>query len=141
MTLGLRFSLPRDRQAVGEARRLACSVLVELGAAAADVEPIALALSEACTNAVEHGAGPAPFTLQIELDARSVTIVVSNAGRFEPDDPALEMPEPWVPRGRGVPLMRVLMDEFDVLTSTSRTTVTMSKQLDFTRPSTLLVRA
>ncbi len=136
MSVEVTVTLPRQRQAVGEARRLAASMLQELGAPTEHTEVISLALSEACTNAVEHSSGHAPFTLHIECQADSVRLTVTSSGTFEPA--TLEMPSPAALRGRGVPLMRTLMDEFDIIPGDASTTVTMCKRLSFPATTILL---
>lgn len=138
MTVAVTFTLPRRREAVGEARRLTANVLTELGAPREHTEVIALALSEACTNAVEHSSGPQPFTLRVECIPGSVRLTVTSSGTFRPADPLGAMPAPSALRGRGVPLMRTLMDEFDIIAGASGTTVTMCKNLEFERSTALL---
>lgn len=131
MSVEVTFTLPPRRQAVGEARRLTSNLLNELGAPVDEIELIALALSEACTNAVEHSAGQRPFTLHIECDARAVRLAVTSTGTFTAPDAEPEMPDANALRGRGVPLMRTLMDEFDIVTGANTTTVRMCKNLVF----------
>lgn len=138
MTVQLSLILPRRRQAVGEARRFTTTVLDELGAAAEHIEAIALALSEACTNAVEHADGHDTFTLSIGCDADSVRVSVTSPGVFEPTSHALEMPDVTSLRGRGIPLMRKLMDEFEVRSSGDSTTVSMCRLLRFPRGGLLV---
>jgi serine/threonine-protein kinase RsbW len=138
MTVAVTFILPRRREAVGQARRLMAHVLAELGAPPEHAEIISLALSEACTNAVEHSSGAAPFTLQVECTAGSVRLTVSSSGAFVPADPLGQMPGPTALRGRGVPLMRTLMDDFDIVAGDGRTTVTMCKNFEFAGSQALL---
>lgn len=138
MTVAATFRLPNHRRAVGEARRLSTQLLETLGAPGDDVETIALALSEACTNAVEHSSGRVPFTLEITCDSGSVRLTVTSDGPFKPIDSTVEMPEATVLRGRGLPLMRMLMDEFFIGSTTIATTVTMCKHVAF-RADTLLL--
>lgn len=138
MTVELTFALPRQRRAVGEARRLVTTVLNELGAPDEHVEVIALALSEACTNAVEHSAGHGPFTLRVECDAASVKLAVTSPGRFSSDRDRSPMPGASALRGRGVPLMRMLMDQFEILAGDAGTTISMCKNMRFEPTPVLL---
>lgn len=131
MTVQLSLVLPRRRQAVGEARRFTSAMLGALGAAADHVEAIALALSEACTNAVEHADGHDTFTLQIGCDPDAVRLSIMSPGVFAPQRDALEMPDATSLRGRGMPLMRALMDEFDVRNDGDSTTVSMCRLMSF----------
>lgn len=82
---------------------------------------ITAAVQEACTNAVDHAYGPAGG--EFELDARHEdgTIVVSvrdGGGWRDPrgDD-----------RGRGLPIMRALMDSVEVERADSGTTVVLRR--------------
>lgn len=131
MTVQLSLVLPRDRQAVGAARRLTAAVLGQLGADETDIEAVVLALSEACTNAVEHARGDDTFTLTLACDTGSVRLTVTSPGVFDADAAPLEMPAPTALRGRGVPLMRALMDEFEVRVDGDHTVVSMCRQLRF----------
>lgn len=132
------FTLARRREVVGEARRLIAGVLAQLGAPQEHTEVITLALSEACTNAVEHASGASPFTLRVECIPGSVRLTVTSPGEFRPPEPFGEMPEATSLRGRGVPLMRTLMDEFEISGERGATTVTMCKNFEFEHGATLL---
>jgi anti-sigma regulatory factor (Ser/Thr protein kinase) len=84
---------------------------------------IVVAAQEACANAVEHAYGPS--SAEFELDARwddgVVTITVSDHGQWR---------EPrGTNRGRGLPLMRALMDEVEVHHDDGGTSVTLTRRL------------
>jgi anti-sigma regulatory factor (Ser/Thr protein kinase) len=82
--------------------------LVEAGAGDADVEDIVMAANEAWENAIEHGNAfsRAPIDVELALDGDDVVITVRDAGG--PGGPS--HPD----RGRGIDLMRALMDETTV---------------------------
>jgi serine/threonine-protein kinase RsbW len=88
-------------------------------------EDVVLACNEACANAVEHAyrRGPAaPIRVSLVRDATDITIEVVDEGAWRSDGDDAE-------RGRGMPLMNMLMDEVDVLPSDEGTVVTMRRHL------------
>jgi anti-sigma regulatory factor (Ser/Thr protein kinase) len=78
------------------------------GQAEDDVEAVILAVNEAAANGIEHGAqGHGRVELSAELHADEVEISINDQGTWAH--------RPSVPdRGRGLLLMRALMDEVDI---------------------------
>jgi anti-sigma regulatory factor (Ser/Thr protein kinase) len=82
-----------------------------------------MACNEACENVVEHayGLGDDPFHVVFERSGRDISIRVRDRGTWRtttgPD------------RGRGLELMRRLMDDVDVQQGPSGTTVQLRKRL------------
>jgi serine phosphatase RsbU (regulator of sigma subunit)/anti-sigma regulatory factor (Ser/Thr protein kinase) len=83
---------------------------------------ILTAAGEAIANAVEHAYPGKPGTVRMQATARDdgvLTLVVEDDGRWKPaqrrDD-----------RGRGLPLMRALMDAVEIRTHQSRTEVRLT---------------
>jgi serine phosphatase RsbU (regulator of sigma subunit)/anti-sigma regulatory factor (Ser/Thr protein kinase) len=74
-----------------------------------DAEAVVLAANEAAANAIEHGyrGTPGPVEIAGDLTGSTVTITVIDRGMWRASDP-----DPA--RGRGMPLMRTLMDEVEV---------------------------
>jgi PAS domain S-box-containing protein len=98
-----------------------------LGETAADddeTEDIIMACNEACENSIEHGYrfGDDLFEVVFERDGADVSLRIRDNGTWqEPhDDPH---------RGRGLPLIRKLMDSVDVEPRTGGTTVLMRRRL------------
>ena len=82
------------------------------------------ACGEAATNAIEHagGGGRTPFELSAALEGRMIEIAVRDFGAWRPPRDG--------DQGRGLELMRALMDEVEVTPSSSGTTVRLSRKLD-----------
>jgi anti-sigma regulatory factor (Ser/Thr protein kinase) len=80
---------------------------------------ITLAVSEAAANAVEHayGARAAEFTVTGERTANEVRVVVRDSGRWREAQP--------YGRGRGLTIMRALVDSAEVERGEGGTTVTL----------------
>jgi anti-sigma regulatory factor (Ser/Thr protein kinase) len=86
---------------------------------------VVVALSEAAGNAVEHayGAQDAAFSVTCERTADEVRVTVRDEGRWLPHS------RESARRGRGLMMMRELMDEVDLRREESGTTVSMVKRV------------
>lgn len=142
--IALALRLPRDRVSVPVARHLAAYTLREVGADPVDVADVELALTEACTNVLDH-AGPGDaynVTVTVRSDRCEVRIVDLGPG-FAHDH--LPGGEPAAERGRGLTLMRALMDAVEVQSDAGcGTLVTLIKAITFDEASparTLLAQA
>jgi GAF domain-containing protein/anti-sigma regulatory factor (Ser/Thr protein kinase) len=97
--------------------------LLGRGAGEDEAYDIIVATQEACANAIEHAYGPgfAEFVLELTFADGRVTIAVADRGHWRAprgDD-----------RGRGLPLMRELMDTVDVSPAEGGTAVTLARAL------------
>jgi serine phosphatase RsbU (regulator of sigma subunit)/anti-sigma regulatory factor (Ser/Thr protein kinase) len=93
------------------------------GASESELFDIALAASEAATNAIEHayGAREASFTVRCERDGRDVTVTVRDLGRWSTARRQ--------GGGRGLGIMRALVDSVTIDSEDTGTVVTMTKRL------------
>ena len=87
-----------------------------------DVAEILTATGEAAANAIEHGAGDEPFEVVGVLEDGEVQITVSDRGAWREKSPDRG-------GGRGIVLMRALMDEVEVDPGAEGTTVRMRRRL------------
>jgi anti-sigma regulatory factor (Ser/Thr protein kinase) len=87
-----------------------------------DVFDIALAVSEASANAIEHAYGPADATFDVEcaIDSGEVVVTVVDRGSWRPLGAR--------DRGRGLEIMGKLMDELQVQRTTDGTHVRLVKR-------------
>ncbi len=85
---------------------------------------LTLAISEAATNAIEHayGAREASFTVCCERDGSQVKATVRDIGRWRTTRPP--------GGGRGLEIMRALVDSVNVNSDDEGTVVRMSKGLN-----------
>jgi serine phosphatase RsbU (regulator of sigma subunit)/anti-sigma regulatory factor (Ser/Thr protein kinase) len=97
--------------------------LINVGGRADEVFGVALAASEAAANAIEHayGAHDGTFMVLCETDGAQARVVVRDSGRWRQTHPH--------GRGRGLELMRSLVDEVDVQRGDDGTTVTLVRHL------------
>jgi len=86
-----------------------------------------LAVGEAVTNAVEHASDDVAHHVELTITAHLadslITITVGDTGRWRPASTAPS------DRGRGIALMRALVDHLTVTPTSSGTTVTLTKNL------------
>jgi len=89
-----------------------------------EIEDIAIAVQEACANAVEHAYAPgqARFELTATCEAGRVRIVVRDGGRWRPPRGSN--------RGRGLPIMEELMDTAAVRQTDAGTEVVLERALE-----------
>lgn len=117
----IELEIPPRKDYLALARRaVAAAARLHGGVADRRVEDLSLAVSEACTNAVNacRARGvEAPVHLRVELGVEAVLVTVTDhAGGFEPDDvhpiPSAEDPKRLGHEGGlGLPLIRSLADE------------------------------
>jgi anti-sigma regulatory factor (Ser/Thr protein kinase) len=100
------FTLAPDADALAALRRMLRRWLLEVGASDAEVGAITMAANEAWQNAIEHAHrfAPVPVRISFELVDGEAVIMVRDAGSGVPDESDPD-------RGRGLELMRALMDE------------------------------
>jgi len=125
-------SLPLDRQlelkleanpaVLGGLRRTLGRWLSSQGVEEEDLFGMTLAASEAASNAIEHayGAREASFAVCCESDDAEVRVIVSDSGHWRETRP--------FGRGRGLGIMRALVDSAEVERGEQGTTVTLRKR-------------
>ena len=119
------ISVPPEAAALAGVRSSVRRWLAEVPLSEEAREDVVLACNEACANAVEHAyrRGPAaPIRVSLVRDATAITVEVVDEGVWRTDGEEAE-------RGRGMPLMHMLMDEIDVRPSDEGTVVTMRRHL------------
>lgn len=134
VTLSLR--LPHDRNSVTLVRHLARQSLVAIGVTEPVIDDVELALSEACTNVLNH-AGPADsYEVAIVVQGDRCELRVIDRGRgFDYESVRARPVEDDAERGRGLAIMEALMDRVELASEPARgTLVTLVKTLDFERP-------
>ncbi|HET8592900.1 MAG TPA: SpoIIE family protein phosphatase, partial [Solirubrobacterales bacterium] len=88
-----------------------------------DCAAVAIAVTEACANAIEHAYGPGEETIEIraQLEADLATITISDHGGWR--EPRGE------DRGRGIPVMREFMDDVEIRRGEDGTSVELRRRL------------
>lgn len=103
--------LPRDSATVPLVRTLCRDAMTRLGVASSCRADVALALTEACANVVQHAEGVTQYEVLVELAPQTCHIRVVDTGQgLDTRDELGEMPDAEDDRGRGIALMRLLVD-------------------------------
>jgi serine/threonine-protein kinase RsbW len=116
--------LPKEAETVALVRSSVTGTLLMLGVEEDCAEDIRLALSEACTNVVQHASSDDEFEVTVQVDAQHCAISVKNTGDGF-DGAALRgvMPGGDSLRGRGVAIMHAVMDTADFTSSPESGTI------------------
>lgn len=123
----LQVSIAPDLRALRQVRSSLRAWLAAIGAN--EVDDVVLAVDEAVSNAVEHGhhdgerdGRPSPITVTARVAGDDmVQIEVRDQGSWR-------VPTPNGDRGRGIGIMRSIMDEVDVRSSATGTVVVMRRR-------------
>jgi anti-sigma regulatory factor (Ser/Thr protein kinase) len=122
---------PNTPSSVTRARRAVGKFAVRAGFGSQDVSDIVLAVGEACNNAAEHGIAPhGRFVISCVFDGSTLAVDVTDNGRgFDvPSSRWQHAFEHEMPRGRGMAIMRALMDDVLYKSGAGGTTVRLRKQ-------------
>jgi anti-sigma regulatory factor (Ser/Thr protein kinase) len=120
-------AISADFSRLREARQFAERAAAEFGLGREARYLVKLAMSEAVTNAIQHGSSSSSDRVRLEAveEAGALVFYVRDTGRFRPKVArGGELPE----RGRGLDFMRRLMDEVDVRPGSRGTTLRFTKR-------------
>jgi serine/threonine-protein kinase RsbW len=123
--------LPRDARYVPLLRNLTRGLLADFGAPADASHDIQVAVSEACANAVRHASGTAEYMVSLGLDREHCEVEITDRGRS--DEPLPGPPDVThvdAEAGRGLLLMRALVDDFQFTRRDDATCVRLAKIWD-----------
>ena len=139
MHLQLRLRLPGEERSVPVVRRVLGHALDVLGVRRDCVNDLELVISEACTNVLDHAGPRDEYAVLVVIDGRDCTIEVCDEGSgfsHPPPAPPGTLIDPDAEHGRGVQLMRALVDRLDFTAGDDRgTVVRLHKTLTYTSTS------
>jgi PAS domain S-box-containing protein len=121
----LTTSLPADPAALAELRAKVRAWLSTQDIPAATYNDLILACDEACSNAIEHafGTGPSnPIRVDLRREDGDVVIAVTDAGTWRSGPVSAG-------RGRGIEIMRAVMDDVDIRSDDTGTVVTLRRRI------------
>ena len=120
----LDIEIPGDPAELRELRRRMGIWLDLRGLGEEERDDALLAVSEACNNAIEHAYHREPGMIRLLLEHREGTLAIriEDRGGWQPSSPSFE-------RGRGIPLMRAVMDMTTIEHDAHGTSVTLSRLL------------
>jgi anti-sigma regulatory factor (Ser/Thr protein kinase)/putative methionine-R-sulfoxide reductase with GAF domain len=119
----LRVEVPANAEQLAPIRHLIRRWIASHGGTDDDCAAFAIAVTEACANAVEHAYGPEDATIEIDatLEGDVATVSVGDRGAWR--EPRGEN------RGRGIPVMREFMDDVRIDRGDEGTTVSLRRQI------------
>lgn len=130
VNIEISLALPRDGESVSAVRRIVSSAMAEIGverSCAADVE---LALTEGCANVVRHATSTDRYHVVFELDQTAAKVTIADSGEGFTVNGQQRMAGALAEGGRGLALMRMLMDEADFRVQEGRgTEVLLTKRI------------
>jgi serine/threonine-protein kinase RsbW len=109
--ISLTLCLPRDELTLPVVRHIAVCALDELGIDREVVGDVALALTEASANVVKHSGKDDAYEVHFQIDDTVCEIRVVDTGHgFDSSSLAVSMAESSEEQGRGLALMKALVD-------------------------------
>ncbi|MBY8880081.1 SpoIIE family protein phosphatase, partial [Actinacidiphila acidipaludis] len=123
----LEVAFPADSSQLAPVRKALRGWLGQCELPRDTVQNVLVAAGEACANAIEHGHRDRPdgtVVLRAETFAHTLRLTVTDTGRWQPPQP-----RPSGHRGRGIILMRALMEHVTVSSGPGGTTVDMHTRI------------
>jgi serine/threonine-protein kinase RsbW len=130
----IKLTIPSLSDYVGVVRLTASGIANRMKFTHEDIEDIKIAVSEACTNAVQYAYGDSPGDIEIvfSIFEDKLEIKISDSGKgfdIDADVKTKEDDPEKIGLGLGIVFMRSLMDHVDYDTSMNGTTVTLVKKV------------
>lgn len=112
MEIKLILALPRDELSIPVVRRILSAAMSVLGVDRSSIDEVALAVTEACTNVLEHAeAGESSYEVSVGIvEDMCVIEVIDTGGGFDPVASGMATAEVSAEQGRGIHLMRQMVD-------------------------------
>ncbi|MET8944695.1 SpoIIE family protein phosphatase [Streptomyces sp. NPDC004542] len=123
----LEMSFPAESSQLAPVRKALRTWLAQCDLPPDAVQNVLVAAGEACANAIEHGHRHAPgeaVRLRAEAFVESLRLTVTDSGRWKAPQPELNRH-----RGRGLALMRAMMQQVNIAPGPSGTTVDMQMRI------------
>lgn len=108
--VNLTLTLPRDELSIPVVRHLTKAMLSGVGVEREVVEDIELALTEACTNVLEHSKADDAYEVAVSFDTDKCSIGVTDIAGVGFDRTAVPEADDDAESGRGIHLMEALVD-------------------------------
>jgi serine/threonine-protein kinase RsbW len=137
VNIRLTLALPRDEVSVPVVRRLLKQSLDVLGVEPSVIADIQLALTEACTNVLDHAGDGDHYEVSAGIDSDRCVVQVADCGAgFDGQALGWLDAAPTAEGGRGIQLMRALVDELSFYSPPGAgMVVRLAKRLSYDRSS------
>ena len=141
MTIVFTLCLPRDGASVPVVRHLLHSSMDRLGIEQECISDMELAVTEACTNVLQHATGTGDeYEVAVELNQSMCEITVTDAGEGFDHGSVNASPAASAESGRGIQLMKALVDKVQFLSRPQAGTIVhLVKELELRNNSVLRV--
>ncbi|MBX6768429.1 MAG: ATP-binding protein [Actinomadura rubrobrunea] len=123
MDMKFSLALPRETLSIPVIRRVVGDALRGLGVAEDCVADVLVAASEACTNAVQHARGGAEFEVSGWVDGGTCVLRIEDWGCGPHPSEKQDESGDLVESGRGIRIMRALVDDLSIDAAPDRGTV------------------
>lgn len=135
MTLGL--ELPRDSLTIPLARHLARNAMREIGVDDDCIGDVEVALTEACTNVLDHSGPGDAYQVEFTIDGPACFVRIVDVGEgFDSAHAGTVPAAAGAESGRGIALMRALVDQVEFKSGDEAgTVVLLHKNLVFSEGS------
>jgi serine/threonine-protein kinase RsbW len=121
--------LPRDEVTVPLIRHIVRDSLLKIGATRDCVGDIELALTEACSNVLNHAkANPSEYSVSVNVDDHACEIRITDSGAGF-DAASIGIAPDTAESGRGITLMKALVDDLKFVSNNKGTVVHLTKTL------------
>ena len=138
MDLVLHLLLPADAKFLTKTRHAVAGYMEDAGSPESACNDVALALDEACANAIRHAypeGAAGPIRVMAEIGEDSVVVQVEDDGvGFDPFDVDLENIGVERTSGRGLSLIRLVMSKVDIESPTVTGGTRVRMERDLTEP-------
>jgi serine/threonine-protein kinase RsbW len=114
MRMRMSLSLPRNAASVPVARQALDRMFAAFGVRTDCRQEIAMAVSEACSNAVRHAVGEPTYDLLVETEDGECVITVDDRSQASVVPAPRAMPRPTATAGRGLAIMSMTMDSVEL---------------------------
>jgi serine/threonine-protein kinase RsbW len=146
MEVVFKLHLPREASSVPVVRRLCRSSFRTLGVEEDCLSDLELAVTEACTNVLRHATGVTDeYEVEVRTTGTTVALRVKDAGAgFRPAAGSMDtaaVGAPLAESGRGLHLMRVLVDDLRFVSDGSSGTIVQLEKSLRLRSDSPLARA
>ena len=139
MEITLSLALPRDELSVPVVRRVLTSAMEVLGVADEVISDVEVALTEAATNVLKHAGAGEEYVVSAGIDGDHCVIEIVDRGNgFDGSAAGHADAEPGAEQGRGIQLMRALVDKVSFESrETEGTVVHLEKRLEWDEGSVI----
>lgn len=132
LSISMELQLPRDNATVPIVRHILRTTLEEIRVVEDCIADVELAVTEACANVIEHATGDDAYEVRVSVTQQRCEIRIIDTGEGFQNNLADGFPAADAEHGRGLLIMRALMDTLSFDSEPEEGTVVhLTKGLEF----------